>query len=136
MFCYNVISLYVLFYSSDNLKLYLWKFMPYDYKNAIKFPSNFNQLSLLNKKNIKKIKFALDQNLKKNLLNVDYLNYKLFIENLEKENNNSFEKTFISLFLLTKNNKDKKYNLKKYFLSNYNYFSEESKNIIVKNYLK
>ena len=134
IFSYNIISLYVLFYSPDNLKLNLWKYTPYDYKNIIKFPSNYNNLSLLNERNIEKIKFALDQNLGKNFLDIDYWNYKLFIENLIKEKNNSFESTFVNLFLLTKNNKDKNYDLKKYFLSNYNFFTEENKSIIFKNY--
>ena len=134
LFSYNVISLYVLFHSSDNLKLTLWKYLPYDYKNIIKFPANFKDLSLLNEANIDKIKFALNQNLKKNSLNVDYLNYKFFIENLTKNKNDSFEKTFINLFILTKNNQDKNYDLKKYFLNNYHLFSEKNKNIIFKNY--
>lgn len=134
IFSYNIISLCVLFNSSDNLKLSLWKYTPYDYKNIIEFPLNYNNLSLLNERNIEKIKFALDQNLKKNYLDIDYWNYKLIIENLIKEKNNSFENTFINLFLLTKNNKNKNFDLKKYFLVNFNFFTEENKSIIFENY--
>jgi len=38
------------------------------------------------------------------------------------------------LFQITKNNKQKNLDLKKYFVVNYNYFSEENKKKILENY--
>ena len=40
----------------------------------------------------------------------------------------------MNLFFLTKNNKNKNIDSKKYFISNYNYFSEKNKKIILENY--
>ena len=40
----------------------------------------------------------------------------------------------MNLFILTKNNKQKNLDLKKYFVGNYNYFSEENKKKILENY--
>ena len=51
-----------------------------------------------------------------------------------KENNKDFEQSFINLFFLTKNNQSKNLDLKKYFISNYKFFSEKSKKIILDNY--
>ena len=134
LFSYNVISLYILFYVPENIKLKLWKYIPYDYENIINYPMNYNKLSLLNISNIKNINFSLNQNLNKNSLNVDYWNYKLSIEKLMKNKNHSLQKSFINLFILTKNNKNKNFELKKYFLLRNEYFSEKNKNILLNNY--
>ena len=40
----------------------------------------------------------------------------------------------MNLFFLTKNNKEKNLDLKKYFILNYGHFSEKNKNIIFENY--
>tara|TARA_B100000900_G_scaffold401836_1_gene406956 strand:+ start:436 stop:597 length:162 start_codon:yes stop_codon:yes gene_type:complete len=53
---------------------------------------------------------------------------------MTKKKNKNFEKSFINLYILTKNNKKKKLDLKKYFLKNYNYFSSNNKKIILDNY--
>ena len=51
-----------------------------------------------------------------------------------EEIHKKFEESFINLFYLTKNNKDKNLDLKKYFILNYDYFSEKNKKIIIDNY--
>ena len=96
------------------------------------FPNYFNKKSLLNRNNINEINSFLNKNINKNLLNINFWNQKLIIENYDKEKNKSFEKSFMNLFFLTKNNKEKNLDLKKYFILNYNYFSE--KKIILDNY--
>ena len=108
--------------------------MPYDYTNLINFPNNLKRLSLLNSTNRNEIKEALKKNETKNLLDVNYWNYNLIIDSYSKEFIKDFEKSFINLFFLTKNNKPKNLDLKKYFISNYNYFSENNKKIILDNY--
>ena len=70
----------------------------------------------------------------KNILDADFWNYKLIIDNYSKDQNKDFEKSFLNLFFLTKNNKNKQLDLKKYFVSNYKFFSEKNKNVILKNF--
>lgn len=108
--------------------------MPYDYKYLINFPTNLSKLSLLNSTNRNEIKEALKINESKNLLNINYWNYNLIIDSYSKKLNQDFEKSFINIFFLTKNNKTKNLDLKKYFVSNYNYFSDNNKKIILDKY--
>jgi hypothetical protein len=108
--------------------------MPYDYKYLINFPTNLSKISLLNSTNRNEIKEALKINESKNLLNINYWNYNLIIDSYSKKLNQDFEKSFINIFFLTKNNKTKNLDLKKYFVSNYNYFSDNNKKIILDTY--
>ena len=98
------------------------------------FPNNFSKKSLLNEVNRNEINSFLGQNINKNLLNINFWNQKLIIENYDKKKNKNFEKTFVNLFFLTKNNKEKNLDLKKYFILNHNFFSKENKKKILKNY--
>jgi hypothetical protein len=131
---YNVISLLILFLPFKIFKYSLWNIMPYDYKYLINYPTNLRELSLLNSTNRNEIKKALKKNESRNLLNINYWNYNLIIDSYSKENNKDFEQSFINLFFLTKNNQSKNLDLKKYFISNYRFFSEKSKKIILDNY--
>ena len=108
--------------------------MPYDYIYMINYPNNLKDLSLLNSTNRGKIKVALKKNISRNILNINYWNYNLIIDSYSKEKNKYFEKSFINLFFLTKNNQSKNLDLKKYFISNYKLFSEKNKKIILDNY--
>ena len=131
---YNFITLALLFVASNSLKLKLWNLTPYDYAHIMSFPNNYNKKSLLNEFNRNEINSILNKNINKNLLNINFWNQKLIVENYDKEKNKNFEKSFINLFFLTKNNKEKNLDLKKYFILNYNYFSEKNKKIILDNY--
>ena len=108
--------------------------MPYDYTYIINFPNNQKDLSLLNSTNRDRIKEGLNKNSSRNALSVNYWNYNLIIDSYSKEKNKEFEKSFINLFFLTKNNQSKNLDLKKYFISNYKYFSKDAKNNLLKNY--
>ena len=131
---YNLFTLTLLFTPSNSLKLKLWNLTPYDYAYIVGFPNDFNKKSLLNKVNRNEINLFLDKNVNKNLLNINFWNQKLIIENYDKEKYKSFERSFINLFFLTKNNLIKNLDLKKYFVNNHNYFSDDTKLIIIKNY--
>ena len=131
---YNIISLLVLFLPFKSLKYRLWNVMPYDYTYLINYPTNQNELSLLNSTNRNKIKEGLNKNTSRNVMNINYWNYNLIIDNYSKDTNKDFEKSYLNLFFLTKNNQSKNLDLKKYFISNYNFFSEKSKKIILDNY--
>ena len=131
---YNIISLLVLFLPFKSLKYSLWNMMPYDYKYLVNYPNDLKNLSLLNSTNRDFIKEGLNKNLSRNVLDINYWNYNLIIDSYSKEKNQDFEKSFINLFFLTKNNQSKNLDLKKYFISNYNFFSGKSKKIILDNY--
>ena len=108
--------------------------MPYDYKYLINYPNNLKNLSLLNSTNRDFIKEVLIKNSSRNLLDINYWNYNLIIDSFSKEENKDFEKSFINLFFLTKNNQSKNIDLKKYFVTNYKFFSEKNKKLILDNY--
>ena len=131
---YNLITLTLLFTQINSLKLKLWSITPYDYTYIMEFPNNYRKKSLLNEFNRSEINSFLNKNINRNLLNINFWNQKLIIENYDKDKNKIFEKSFMNLFFLTKNNKEKNLDLKKYFILNYNYFSEKNKKIIIDNY--
>ena len=108
--------------------------MPYDYKYLLNYPNDLKDLSLLNSTNRDLIKEILSKNSSKNLLDINFWNYNLIIDSYSKEKSKNFEKSFINLFFLTKNNQTKNLDLKKYFILNYNLFSEDNKKIILDNY--
>ncbi|MDA9681163.1 hypothetical protein N9T83_01370 [Candidatus Pelagibacter sp.] len=76
----------------------------------------------------------LDKNINRNLLNINFWNQKLIVESYDKDKNKNFERSFVNLFFLTKNNKEKNLDLKKYFILNFNLFSENGKKLILNNY--
>ena len=131
---YNIISLIVLFLPFKSLKYSLWNMMPYDYKHLVNYPNDLENLSLLNSTNRDFIKEGLNKNSSRNILDINYWNFNLIIDSYSKEKNQDFEKSFINLFFLTKNNQTKNLDLKKYFILNYNLFSEDNKKIILDNY--
>ena len=98
------------------------------------FPNNYKNKSLLNEDNRNEINSFLTKNINKNLLNANFWNLKLIIDSYDKNKNKNFEKSFINLFFLIKNNKEKSLDLKKYFILNYDFFSEKNKKIILDNY--
>ena len=108
--------------------------MPYDYKYLINYPTKLEKLSLLNSTNRNEIKMGLNKNSSRNVLDINFWNYNLIIDSYSKEINKDFEKSYLNLFFLTKNNQSKNLDLKKYFISNYNFFSEKNKKIILDNY--
>ena len=131
---YNVISLLILFSPFKSLKYSLWHIMPYDYKYLINYPTNLRELSLLNSTNRNEIKDALKKNQFRNALDINFWNYNLIIDSYSKETNKDFENSFVKLFFLSKNNQSKNFDLKKYFVTNYKYFNEKNKKLILDNY--
>ena len=108
--------------------------MPYDYKYLVNYPIKLEKISLLNSANRDLIKTILKKNTFRNLLDINFWNYNLIVDNYSKEKNRNFEKSYLNLFFLTKNNKLKNLDLKKYFISNYSFFSKETQKIIISNY--
>ena len=108
--------------------------MPYNYKHLVSYPTNLEKLSLLNSTNRNEIKEVLKKNESRNVLDINFWNYNLIIDSYSKETNKGFENSFIKLFFLTKNNQSKNFDLKKYFVTNYKYFTEKNKKLILDNY--
>ena len=108
--------------------------MPYDYKYLVSYPTNLEKLSLLNSTNRDEIKEVLIKNEARNALDINFWNYNLIIDSYSKEISEDFEYSFIKLFFLTKNNQSKNFDLKKYFVTNYKYFTEKNKKLILDNY--
>ena len=131
---YNVISLLILFSPFKSLKYSLWNLMPYDYKYLVSYPTKLEKLSLLNSTNRNEIKDVLKKNESRNGLDINFWNYNLIIDSYSKEINKDFENSFIKLFFLTKNSQSKNFDLKKYFVTNYKYFTEKNKKLILDNY--
>ena len=115
---YNLISLIILFNPIKSLKYKLWRLMPYDYTYSLNFPIYLEKLSLLNSSNINEINLFLNKNTNRNLLNINFWNKKLIINNYSKSKNQEFEKSFINLFFLTKNNSSRNLELKKFLQNN------------------
>tara|TARA_Y100001958_G_C20959602_1_gene358914 strand:- start:17 stop:469 length:453 start_codon:yes stop_codon:yes gene_type:complete len=131
---YNIISLLILFSPFKSLKYSLWNLMPYDYKYLVSYPTNLEKLSLLNSTNRDEIKEVLIKNEARNALDINFWNYNLIIDSYSKDTKKDFENSFIKLFFLTKNNQSKNFDLKKYFVTNYKYFTEKNKKLILDNY--
>ena len=110
--------------------------MPYDYSQAMKYPNNLNNKSLINDESRNLLFLFFKKNINNNFFNVNFWNKKLIIDNYLKNENNEFESSFINLFILTKNNQNKRMDLKKYFINNYKFFNKKNKNLILKNYNK
>ncbi len=108
--------------------------MPYDYKYLVSYPTNLEKLSLLNSTNRDEIKEVLIKNEARNALDINFWNYNLIIDSYSKDTKKDFENSFIKLFFLTKNNQSKNFDLKKYFVTNYKYFTEKNKKLILDNY--
>ena len=108
--------------------------MPYDYKYLVSYPTKLEKLSLLNSTNRNEIKEVLKQNEYRNALDINFWNYNLIIDSYSKETNKDFENSFVKLFFLSKNNQSKNFDLKKYFVTNYKYFTEKNKKLILDNY--
>ena len=108
--------------------------MPYDYKYLVSYPTNLEKLSLLNSTNRDEVKEMLIKNEARNALDINFWNYNLIIDSYSKDTKRDFENSFIKLFFLTKNNQSKNFDLKKYFVTNYKYFTEKNKKLILGNY--
>ena len=100
----------------------------------MKFPNYLEKKSLLNGTNRNELISFLNKNTNKNLLNINFWNQKLIVESYDKDKNKNFERSFMNLFFLTKNNNEKNIDLKKYFILNFNLFSEKNKKVILDNY--
>ena len=132
---YNIIVVSILYFPTMNIKSFLWKWTPYNYKQILYYPNNLRELSLLNKTNRLLIISFLNKNIYKDYLDVDFWSYKQVIESIDRDNIKELEKSFYKAFVLSKNNEKINLELRKYFIENYSKFSNEYKNKILRQFL-
>ena len=101
---YNIVVVSILYIPSLNIKSFLWKWTPYNYKQILYYPNNLREMSLLDKKNRLLMFSFLNQNLHKDYLDMDFWNYKQIIESIDRDNINELERSFYKAFILSKNN--------------------------------
>ena len=131
---YNIVAVSTLYFPSSNMRSFLWKWTPYNYKQILYYPNNLRELSLLNKTNRLLIINFLNDNIYKDYLDIDFWNYKQIIESIDRENVKELEKSFYKAFILSKNNPKINLESREYFIKNYSKFSSEYKNKILKNF--
>jgi hypothetical protein len=76
----------------------------------------------------------LNKNEYKDYLEIDFWNYKLIIESIDRDNIKKSEKSFYKALILSKNNPDVNLKLREYFIQNYSRFSNDYKNKILINF--
>ena len=131
---YNIFAISILYIPVTNIKNFLWKWTPYNYKQILYYPNNIKELSLLNKTNRLLIISFLNKNIYKDYLDIDFWYYKQTIESIDRDNINNFEKSFHKAYILSKNNSKINFKVREYFIRNYSKFSSEYKNKILKNF--
>ena len=131
---YNIIAISILYIPVTNIKNFLWKWTPYNYKQILYYPNNIKELSLLNKTNRLLIISFLNKNIYKDYLDIDFWYYKQTIESIDRDNINNLEKSFHKAYILSKNNSKINFKFREYFIRNYSKFSSEYKNKIFKNF--
>ena len=133
---YNIIAVFILYIPTTNIKNGLWKWTPYNYKQALYYPNNLRDISLLNKTNRLLMISFLNKNIYKDYLDIDFWNYKQIIESIDRDNIKEVEKSFYKAFILSKNNPKVNLKFREYFIENYSKFSNQYKNKILKNFLQ
>ena len=131
---YNIFAISILYIPATNIKNFLWKWTPYNYKQILYYPNNIRELSLLNKTNRLLMISFLNKNIYKDYLDIDFWNYKQIIESIDRDNIKDLEKSFYKAFILSKNNSQINLELREYFIKNYSKFSNEYKNKILINF--
>ena len=131
---YNIFAISILYIPATNIKNFLWKWTPYNYKQILYYPNNIRELSLLNKNNRLLMISFLNKNIYKDYLDINFWNYKQIIESIDRDNIKDLEKSFYKAFILSKNNPQINLELREYFIKNYSKFSNKYKNKILINF--
>jgi hypothetical protein len=131
---YNIVAVSILYIPATNIKNFLWKWTPYNYKQILYYPNNLRELSLLSKTNRLLVISFLNKNTYKDYLDINFWDYKKIIESIDRDNIKELEKSFYKAFILSKNSTQINLELREYFIKNYSKFSNEYKNKILINF--
>ena len=133
---YNIFSIFILL-SNNRIDSYLFKPLNYlPYKHSIFFnkPLKFSkQLLQDNNSRSKKLYYLINTTEKKVVLDYSYWEMKILYQINNKSDLTNFERDFINLTILSKNNLGKKKSLKLFYLRNIPRFSKEVGNIVISN---
>jgi len=133
---YNIFSIFILL-SNYKIEGHLPKFfnyLPYKYSIFFNKPLKFSK-QLLQAKNSrsKKLYSLINTTEKKSMLDYSYWEMKILYQISNKSDQTEFERDFINLVILSKNNLGKKKSLKLFYLRNIPRFSKEVGDIIISN---
>ena len=122
----------ILYFSNFKIKNIFWKFTPYEFNHRLYYPTHL-KISLSSNKKDKDISLEiLEKNIHRNYLDIEYWNYKFFIENIDRYEKEELQNAFYKTLVLSKNNPKKKLDLTYYFTNNYSNFSTLFKVKIIK----
>ena len=107
-------------------------YLPYKYSIFFHKPFLFSKKDIQeNNPNSKKLYNLVRDAEKKSALDYTYWEIKILHQINNESNNKEFERNFINLAVLSKNNKQKKKSIKLYYLRNVPRFSNEVRDIII-----
>jgi len=133
---YNIFSIFILLsnYKIEGHLVKSFNYLPYKYSIFFNKPLKFSK-QLLQAKNSrsKKLYSLINTTEKKSMLDYSYWEMKILYQISNKSDQAEFERDFINLVILSKNNLGKKKSLKLFYLRNIPRFSKEVGDIIISN---
>ena len=134
LIAYNTLVLSMVFLAPLSIKDFFWQITPYSYKQIFGFPLNLKTLDLRYKNNQNQILSFLKKNESRNVLDIDFWNYKFNILNINQQYSDEIQEAFYKIFILSKNNENKNAELKNYFLINYSNFDKNYQDLIIEKF--
>ena len=134
LIAYNTLVLSIIFVAPLSINDLVWKITPYGYKQVLDFPLNLKTLDLRYKNNQDQILSFLEKNESRNVLDIDFWNYKFNILNINQQYSDAIQEAFYKTFILSKNNENKNAELKNYFLINYSNFDKNYQDKIIEKF--
>jgi len=134
LIAYNTLVLSIIFIAPLSIKDFFWKITPYGYKQVLNFPLNLKTLDLRYKNNQDQILRFLEKNERRNVLDIDFWNYKFNILNINQQYSDAIQEAFYKTFVLSNNNENKNAELKNYFLINYSNFNKSYQDKIIEKF--
>ena len=123
--------------SSNRIDSYLFKslnYLPYKYSIFFNKPLKFSkQLFQAKNSRSKKLYSLINTTEKKSILDYSYWEMRILYQISNKSDQAEFERDFINLIILSKNNLGKKKSLKLFYLRNIPRFSKEVGDIVISN---
>jgi uncharacterized protein YfdQ (DUF2303 family) len=111
-----------------------FNYLPYKYSIFFKKPLMFSKQDIqINNQISKKLYYLISKTEKKSALDYTYWEIKILHQIISQTEKTDFERNFINLAVLSKNNIEKKKSLKLYYLRNIPRFSKEVGSIILDN---
>ena len=133
---YNIFSIFILLfnYKIEGRLAKPFNYLPYKYSIFFNKPLKFSKQILQAKNSRSKNLYSLiNTTEKKSVLDYSYWEMKVLYQISNKSDQAKFERDFINLVILSKNNLGKKKSLKLFYLRNIPRFSKEVGDIVISN---